>query len=338
MRKLKFFLYMMLFFLFSVLIVCSFLAHEFLSPRSMQPQKIKVSIPPGATASEVAQELQEKKVIRHAWSFELLVKLTKTGGKIKSGLYLLSPTTSPYEILRKLVKGESLLVKVTIPEGFTLREIASLLGSKKIVDANGFLNSTRNAVFYSKRLHIAIHGLEGFLFPDTYEFSPSLTPKEAYTPMIERFKALVIPLYEKSHTKESLKNIITIASLVEKEAAIPKERPLIAAVIYNRLKRGMPLQCDATIEYLLKKTTVHLTTKDFLIPSPYNTYLHTGLPPGPIANPGLASIKAALYPAHVPYLYYVAKGDGSHRFSTTYQEHLHNVRLYEKWLSKHEKE
>ncbi len=332
MKKTQLVILFMLFFLFCCMFAASYFARDFFVPMSFKRNEIQVVVQEGSTAPEIGRELKKKGLIRSSFSFRLLSLLTGTGKEIKAGTYRFTPSMSEYEILKKLVSGKSILVKITIPEGFNLRQISDLLSKKGVAPKEKFLETSRKTTFYIPQLHEKISGLEGFLFPDTYFLSPGMTPEEAYNPMIQEFEKLVVPLYEKAHPDLSLRKIIILASLIEKEAKIEKDRPLISAVYYNRLKKGMPLQCDSTIEYLLPKITAHLTAKDLRIKSPYNTYLHTGLPPGPIANPGILSIKAALYPAHVPYLYYVANGKGGHRFSATYREQLHNIHLYDHWL------
>lgn len=335
MKKFKALLALLLLLLIAALAAADFITRDLTTPLSKEQVTIDVSIPKGASAGYIAQELQDRGVIRRAWTFRLLVRYTKTDTLIKSGTYSLSPSLSPYVILGKLVKGENEVARVTIPEGFTMKQIAAALSSSDVVGEKAFLEAASRAVITLPGPDGKIKGLEGFLFPDTYDYPPHVTPQQAIQPMLDRFRQLVLPLYKKSHPAMSLRDIVTLASLVEREAKLPNERAIIAGVYYNRLKKKMPLQCDATIQYLLPRQTVDLTAADLKIKSPYNTYLHAGLPPGPIANPGIASIQAALHPARVPYLYYVARGDGGHTFSVTYAQHLHAVKLYDQWLSKH---
>jgi UPF0755 protein len=332
MKRFQLWMAFLLLILFSILLAASYFAREIFVPVSLKKNKVLVVVPPGSSCAQIADELSHKGLIRSAFSFRLLSRFTGAQSKMKAGTYRFSPSYNEVEILRRLVLGKSILIKVTIPEGFDLRQISELLNKKGVVSKGAFLAAARKARLHLPQIHETISGLEGFLFPNTYFFSPRMTPQEVFKPMTQEFKKQVLPLYEKAHPSMSLRKIIILASLVEKEAKIEKDRPLIAAVYYNRLRKKMPLQCDATIEYLLPEETRHLTGKDLSIKSLYNTYLHPGFPPGPIANPGLPSIKAALYPAHVPYLYYVANGKGGHRFSANYAGQLHNIHLYDDWL------
>ncbi len=332
MSKLKWLFFALPFILLVALVVLTYLSHEFLTPVSLEKESTRFVISEGMRGTDIANELQKDRLIRHAWAFRLLVRVTSTGPKIKAGTYDFSPNLSPYQILKKMVSGDVIQVRVTIPEGYTLKQIADLLDAKGIANKSEFLDKANQTALEFPELKENIQGLEGFLFPDTYDLAPHLTPEDASTPMVDRFKELVIPLYGKSNKMLSLKETITLASLVERESRIPKEYPLIAAVYTNRLRDQMPLQCDATIQYLLPVPKELLSIDDLKIESPYNTYLHSGLPPGPIGSPGLLSIKAALAPAHVPYLYYVARGDGSHIFSITYSQHLNAVEKYRQWL------
>jgi UPF0755 protein len=222
---------------------------------------------------------------------------------------------------------------ITVPEGATVACIGDLLERRGILSAREFSH------FCLDNKEISIDGsiplsLEGFLYPDTYQLPYRLNAEVVARAMTARFEEVIIPLYQASPEgkKNGLSTVVVIASLVEREARLDRERPVIAAVYYNRLKRGMPLQCDATIQYILGATKPVLGYEDLKIPSPYNTYLHPGLPPGPIGNPGAPSIRAALQPGKDRYLYYVAdekKGDGSHIFSYTYEEHKKAIRDYQ---------
>lgn len=307
--------------------------HEFFTPiAAAQSKPARLTIPLGTSLVNISQSLQAKGLIRHAWSFEALALLTRTNRRIQAGMYDLSPAESSAEILQKLTRGETVKIRVTIPEGYTLKQIAAALDAKEVVSKNGFIETTQSATITFPGIPEKIIGLEGFLFPDTYEFSPHITPNEAYAPMVSRFQELVVPVYLKSKKHLTLQKAIVLASLVEHEGKLRRELPLIAAVYTNRLKKGIPLECDATIQYLLPKPKELLDLKDLQVESPYNTYLHPGLPPGPIGNPGLPAVKAVLFPANVPYLYYVAKGNGAHSFSMTYQDHLSAVGKYKQWL------
>lgn len=328
----KLLLFLVFFFLF-LLIGLTLISREFLLAPETQSRRIRTVISQGMPVSRIADSLESRGIIRHAWSFGFLVRLTKTGDKIVAGTYDLSPSLSEHEILKILIRGQGILIRVTIPEGTTLKQIAGLLEAKGIISRDLFLPQAEKEVVEFPDLGITIHGLEGYLFPDTYDFAPQLDEQSVVQPMLARFKELVIPLYLKAKPRSGLNEIITLASLVEREGKVRKELPLIAAVYYNRLKDKMPLQCDATIQYLLPRPKQFLTAGDLQIDSPYNTYLYPGLPPGPIGNPGLAAIEAALHPARAAYRYYVVSGNkGAHAFSVDYAHHLQEVRRYQQGL------
>lgn len=301
-------------------------ASEVLTPSDPAGQARVVEIPQGATLKESADLLQKNGILKSAFPVTLLGRLTGASDKIQAGPYRLSPALSPYEILRKLVKGEVVLSRATIPEGLTIRQVAALLQEEGIGSAQEFLSAA-----------VSSDVEEGFLFPDTYDFSPGARGGEIAGAMTARFKEVMLPVWEKYRSGGgtfTLKEAVTLASLVEKEAKLDRERPVIAAVYHNRLKMGKPLECDATIQYIIGLPKELLTYDDLKRESPYNTYLHSGLPPGPICNPGLSSLRAALHPAMVPYLYYVVKGDGSHVFNVRYEDHLRAVEQYSEWLTR----
>jgi UPF0755 protein len=235
-------------------------------------------------------------------------------------------------IVHELRRGIPPSLKITIPEGLNNKEVAELFSQKGLVNLASFTDALKDHSAIYELLddyHIKT-GMEGYLFPDTYNFELNASiEKEIIHKMILRFK----DVYEQNFPEipvNKRKEIVIIASLVEKEAKKPEERPIIAGVFYNRLRRGYALQSCATVQYSLGKRKERLYYKDLQVESPYNTYLHQGLPPGPIANPGLASLKAAVNPAQVSYLYFVAKPDGSHVFSTTFEQHLKAQHTIEK--------
>jgi UPF0755 protein len=229
-----------------------------------------------------------------------------------------------------MVLGKGIFQSVTIPEGLTVREIAELLGKMQIADGAKFLALAAESELLQS-LGLDHGGLEGYLFPDTYYFTPATPEREILLAMAEQFRKAIRPLLAQRDDGIGLSphEIVTLASVVEKETGVEAERPLVSAVFHNRLKRQMPLQSDPTVIYGLKKFDGNLTRKDLREPSPYNTYRITGLPPGPICNPGLSSIRAALYPADVPFLYFVSKNDGTHLFSESLAEHNRAVKTYQ---------
>ncbi len=301
---------------------------ELLEPPSSKPQPQVVYIPPGTSVAEVAQILKERGLIRNRWVFLLEALRQGVLYRLKAGEYQLSPHQSLREILTLLAEGRVITHIVTIPEGANLWEVARLLSKSGLVDKKTFLDLAFKEEWIR---HLGVPGpsLEGFLFPDTYYLIKGMSAEEIIQKMVSRFWE-VWRKYE-ARAQElglSVYEVVILASIVEKEAVLSREKPLIAAVYWNRLKRGMPLQADPTVRYALRRFRGRLYYKHLRVRDPYNTYRYPGLPPTPIANPGEESIKAVLYPAPVPYLYFVSKGDGSHHFSKTYQEHLRAVRRY----------
>lgn len=300
----------------SILIL--FFYEIYLLPPKVYKEGKVVIIRKNQTASQIAHLLKEEGII---FSPKWFLFLTKTFGfekNLKKGRYLLKRGMSEIEVLKRLVRGPSSRVFVTIPEGLTLKETASLLEREGIVSKDKFISLTSKPSLL-KTLGIPGMTCEGYLFPDTYDFLLDNEPEEVIIRMVEKFFKVYKDL---GGNPDSLKEVVILASLIEKEAKIDSERPIIASVFLNRLKRGLPLEADPTIQYILGKHKKRITYKDLKLPSPYNTYLHLGLPPGPICNPGRRSLEAALHPEKTKYLYFVAKGDGSHYFSKTLSEHI----------------
>jgi UPF0755 protein len=296
---------------------------------------VRFEVAKGTPAGVVARNLENAGIIRNARLFRVALYLTKAERDIKPGTYLLDPSNNMMEILNQLRKGSFKLRLVTIPEGLTLREISVLFEKSGVAKAKDIMKAADEKLFYVNGRKL--DKIEGFLLPDTYDVPEEYTPADALGSMIKAFDKNVVPLYERKKDslpyKLSLKQIVILASLVEREAQVPTERPVVAAVYYNRLKKGMRMECDATIQYALGKQKMVLKFSDLKIQSPYNTYLHQGLPPGPIANPGIECIKAVLNPASADYLFYVrndVKNDGSHVFTKTLQEHNAAISKYQK--------
>ncbi len=308
-----------------------------LSPGS--PTWTRIAVPRGASAKDVAGILAQNQLIRSPFVFLLTCRMSGKTGKLKPGLYELSPSMSVPEIIRSLVRGEALQAWVTVPEGYTIRQIGDLLQERGVTDAEAFVYAAITGGFnFPQYPFIASRSLEGYLFPDTYLIARGTQPQRVIERMLDAFERKVVTPYRwqieraalrhfgigREEFAQGLHKLLTVASLIEREAKIPEDRPLIAAVIYNRLKKGLKLEIDATVTYIPGDSRANkpkIYYKDLKADSPYNTYLHPGLPPGPICNPGLASISAALEPANVDYLYYVAKPDGSHVFSRNLREH-----------------
>lgn len=282
---------------------------------SLPTDKAQVIIPRGSTVADIAALLQKDGVVRSALAFRVLVRLQHADTSILAGAYAFAAHESPAQILYELrTGGAQIATWVTIPEGFTARQIAQRFADAKLGSAVAFERAFR--------------GHEGFLFPDTYLVPFATTPDEARKMLTDQF-AKELPADAAARAKAlhvTVAQAVTVASLIEREAKIDADRPLIAGVIYNRLRRSMPLQIDASIEYALPAHKTELSLHDLQIDSPYNTYRHKGLPPTPIANPGLPSLQAALHPAKTDALYYVYCGDGHHVFAKTFAEHQANVK------------
>jgi UPF0755 protein len=296
--------------------------------RSRPAAVTRVLIPAGSTFAEATNLLDRAGVLAHPWAFRLLARIRQNEGEIAAGEYRIPANSTSDEILRRLVDGAVDAKWVTFPEGFTAKEMAARLGRASLADAAAF---TR----YAQTTGIVLGGvrtpsLEGYLFPSTY-LVPVDTPVDRIAAIfVSQFRAALPPdaTARARALGRTVPEVITIASLIEREAKADDERALMAGVYYNRLRAGMPLDVDATIEYIFPEHHDVITRRDLAIDSPYNTYRHRGLPPTPIANPGKASIDAAFAPRPSPYLYYVYKGDGHHAFATTLREHEANVERY----------
>lgn len=304
----------------------------------MQPFKpgapaVEVLIPTGASTTAIASILVDQGIIRSPLIFRLVTYAYGLDRQLKSGHYLISPGLSLPEIIRVLVNGEVQEVEFTVPEGYTVKQIAALLQQKGLVREEEFLEAaTEDYPFeFLQDLPPGSEPLEGFLYPDTYRVSLGTPPREIIMMMLNRFNQVYREIYVESDIsqKYSTREIVTLASIIEREARLDGERPIVASVFVNRMDRGMRLESCATVEYLLPEPKPVLTYEDLQIDSPYNTYRVDGLPPGPIANPGRASLLAALKPARSDYLYFVAKPDGSHHFSRTLSEHNQAVLRYQ---------
>jgi UPF0755 protein len=282
----------------------------------------------GNSSGIIANKLAKKNIIKSSKLFNLLVGLIGTDDQLKAGYYEIKPNRSTWEIISILAKGRIDTFKFTIPEGYTVREIAEQLSKKTFYDKEDYLSVARtdfDREYLPTKANVN-YTLEGFLYPNTYVIPRESTPKQVYDIFLDQFEERWLDRLEKDHGekmgKYSIREIITIASLIEAEAKLDNEKRIISAVIYNRLKKRMFLQIDAGVQYSLPARKERILYKDLKVKSLYNTYTNPGLPVGPIGNPGGKAIKAALNPIDVDYLFYFALSDGSHKFTNSYKEHL----------------
>lgn len=294
---------------------------------SADAKPIVVRVPQGLDAGSIADVLEEEGVIRSAAYFRLYNRVFGVDTKLQAGDYLLSTDLGLREIAERMQHGRVEPITVTLPEGLHLRQIADILAKEGLVDRDRFLEVAEEETLvydgfppFSK----PVASLEGYLFPDTYLFVPSMTEEQIVRIMVDRFVEVALPLLRGSRAPQnlSLHEVVTLASIVEKEALFRREQPIIASVFFNRLAIDMPLQADPTVTYLFDEHRSRVLFADLEIPSPYNTYRNKGLPPGPIASPGLHAIRAVLQPEHTDYMYFVGRGDGTHVFTRTFNEHV----------------
>jgi UPF0755 protein len=283
---------------------------------------VSIIIKHGDSMSRVIQRLNEEKVIEDGKGLLVLAKFLGKDRHIQVGRYDFEKGMTLFSVFTKLIRGDVTLNQVTIPEGWTVRQIAGILQREIQIDSSEFVRIAMDRRF-AESMDVSASSLEGYLFPDTYKFSWGTSPEKAAQIMVDQFKrTLADSLLRRAEEMDfSVSEIVTLASLIEAEARVEQERGIISAVFQNRLRRGMLLQCCATVVYAMPEVELPLLFKDLDVDSPYNTYKHPGLPPGPICNPGKACILAALYPAEVDYLYFVSKGDGTHVFSSSLTEH-----------------
>jgi len=301
------------------------------TPPQVEGRKKTITIRRGMTFREVVHLLGDEGIIKGSRWFILWGRLSGAFPKIKAGEYELSSDMTPLQVLDTLTKGKVKQYMASIPEGYTVSQIAEILESKGITNGEAFLEKCFSPQYISS-LEIKADSLEGYLFPDSYLFSKDLGPENVIEAMVRRFRRIYTPQYSE-RAKElgfSDHEILTLASMIEKESGIPSERLLVSSVYHNRLKRKMRLYSCPTVIYGIENFDGNLTKRDLERYTPYNTYLIRGLPPGPICNPSKEAIAAALYPATTEYLYFVSKNDGSNHFSSTLKEHNIAVWKYQK--------
>lgn len=296
--------------------------------------EVMISIPKGATVGEIAEILKEERVIRSSLLFKIQARLSKDGYIFQQGGHLIGKGMSYHGITKELCSvpdvSEDETIMVLIPEGYEAAQIAETLEKRGLVDKERFLDLLEKGDFefdFISDIDRKENRLEGYLFPATYEIGLWETEWDIINKMLKAFETYVVPVYNEADTKYSLDEVVTFASIVEREAANDSERGKVASVFHNRLDINMALGSCATVQYIIKERKDVLSNADTKIKSPYNTYINTGLPIGPIASPGVNSIKAVLYPEETDYLYFAARADGSENvFSKTHNEHLENVR------------
>lgn len=297
--------------------------------------KVQFEVKPGMLGGEVASALAEQHLIKDEFAFRMLLRFHPKGKDIRVGFFELSPGDSALETFEKLQHAKDLTRHATFPEGLVIAQVAEVAKKSNLIqdEARFRQMASREGRSFGDLFPAS---LEGYLLPDTYEFPYKCDEKVVLNRFTDEFRNRVLPLWEKRKSKsplKSLNDVVILASLVEREAQVPRERPVIAGVYVNRLRVGMMLQCDATIQYALGKQKAVLLYSDLELDSPYNSYKHYGLPPGPIANPGLSSLEAAMAPTPSKYFFYVrddVKNDGSHRFARNEAEHNANIARYQR--------
>jgi UPF0755 protein len=317
-----------------LLLFITWFSLEFYLPLKTQPNTVVFEVEKGQAAKEIALNLKKNGIIKKTWPFLMGYRIFFPGQSLKAGEYAIAIPDSPKNILNVLSEGNVHLHSITIPEGLIIQEIANLLELADFAAKEDFLKDAENPSLISA-LDKDAPTLEGYLFPETYHFAKGASAKEIVAAMVYQFmKVFTQEWIERAEELGmSIRDVVILASLIEKETSLREEKRLVSAVFHNRLKMGMKLDCDPTIIYALKREgrfKKRLRTKDLKFNSPFNTYLYPGLPPGPIANPGKDSIEAALYPADEKFLYFVSRNDGSHHFSQSFREHQNAVNKYQR--------
>lgn len=299
-------------------------------PAGNSNDAVVISVTPGQSFNQLTANLKKNNLITSMLRFKLVARIKGDDKRMKAGEYALTATMTPLQILDDLVNGKVMLHRLTIPEGYTIEQIAMELERTGLVLAESFKKIARDPIV-SKRFEIPGPTLEGYLFPDTYYFTKDVSAKTVADKMVRSFYETFTDSWRQRAQAIgfTVHKIVTLASIIEKETGNPAERPLIASVFHNRLKKKMRLESDPTVIYGIENFDGNITRRHLKTATPYNTYVIRGLPPGPIANPGRAALEAALYPAETNYLFFVSKKDGTHYFSSTIKEHNKAVRKYQ---------
>jgi UPF0755 protein len=301
--------------------------------RGYQAAEQFVEIPAGAGSRTIGDHLVEAGIVRDATSFRVGLYLSGKGRHLQAGEYRFDRAMTPMQVIDKLARGDVYVITITFPEGLTMAEMGKIFEAHELGPASAFATAARDPS-PMKALDAAARDLEGYLFPETYRLQRHTDASRLVRQMTDRFEHVFTPELRQAAAVNGLtvRQAVTLASIVEKETSRPEERPIVAAVYENRLRIGMALQCDPTVIYALDragKYTGNLRRDDLAFDSPYNTYRYPGLPPGPIASPGRASLEAAVHPAQVDFLYFVSRNDGSHEFARTLEEHNRNVHKWQ---------
>ncbi len=311
-----------------------FLYHQAHEPyRGYTSSEVFVDVPAGASSREIGRRLVGAGVVRSLTTYRAAVWLSGQAQRLRAGEYRFADPITPLAVIDRIARGDIYTVNITFPEGLTIAQMAQVFESHGFGPAGDFVAAAEDVSLVAD-VDPGAKTLEGYLFPETYAVPRRVSASALVRLMTDRFRHELTPELREAARARGLttRQLVTLASLVEKETARPDERPIVAAVYDNRLKKGMPLQCDPTVIYALEQAgtyTGNIRRADLAVDSPYNTYRVTGLPPGPIAAPGLASLEAAGHPADVDYLYFVSRNDGSHVFARTLAEHNRNVREYQ---------
>lgn len=305
------------------------LLHYAETPVGSIREPVILEIHRGERFDSVSKKLEEKNLVGSRLKWTIVARTTGHDETIRFGEYRITPDMTPMDILNRFSRGDVVLHKVTLPEGFTLRQIAARLEAAGLCSKDAFIALATDPQF-AENLQIPGETFEGYLFPDTYFFEKSPSEKDVIQAMVGRFHSTFTQDWKNRAAQMgfTVHEIVTLASIIEKETGLDTERPIVSSVFHNRLKRNMRLESDPTVIYGIDDFDGRIRTRHLRESTPYNTYVQKGLPPGPIANPGFGSMHAALYPEDTDYLFFVAKSERAHHFSETYEEHRRAVRKY----------
>ena len=308
--------------------------------RAFSGDEVFVELPAGTSVSGMAQRLADAGVVSDPMTFRIAARLSGADRQLQAGEYRFSEPMSAFQVVTKIAEGDVFTRPITFPEGLTIKEMAVVFEKGGLGSASAFEKAATNTTL-AAGFDPGARSLEGYLFPSTYAIGRQGGAEATVRAMVEAFDRAFDPELraEAAARGMSVREVVTLASLIEKETAQAAERPIVSGVYHNRLKRRIPLQCDPTVVYALMRAgtwTGNIRKQDLQIKSPFNTYVYPGLPPGPIASPGRASIDAAIHPADVPYLYFVSRNDGTHVFAETLAEHNRNVEQWQVKFFKHD--